>query len=243
MPTCCASAHSPLWLWNNSLSYAQALLHSSIIPPRGRCPCSGQRLWNRMDIEVIPLGPFWGSLIAVFTALTGGRLASISVTFHSLRDKLGLKTCWDNNTVMAVKGGMVWDAQALPCLLEVQPCTNWAAGKGSWADSWHSWAGALVLTQEPCTDTPCHCPVTRPMHTQIKALFCCSWVLEHAQIDMTFKSIPEFSSRGQVTVASGLWCQFLDKSEQFGKRICWSETNFMIHSHSCDSCTEREVCQ
>lgn len=204
-----------------------------------------------MDIEVIPPGPFWGSLIAVFiaqkhTALTGGRLASISVTFHSLRDKLGLKTCWDNNTVMAVKGGMVWDAQALPCLLEVQPCTNWAAGKGSWADSWHSWAelGHLCWPRSPA-QTP-HATVlslTRALHTQIKALFCCSWALEHAQIDMTFKSIPEFSSRGQVTVASGLWWQFLDKSEQFGKRICWSEANFMIHSHSCDSCTEREVCQ
>lgn len=76
-----------------------------------------------MNIKVVPPGPFWGSLIAVFIAqkyiaLTGGRLASISVKFHSLRDKLGLKTCWDKNTVMAVKGGMVWDSPGPPCLLE-----------------------------------------------------------------------------------------------------------------------------
>lgn len=65
--------------------------------------------------------PFWGSVIVIsisqkYTGLTGDRLASISVKFHSVRDKLGLKTCWDKNTVRALKGVMVCDPPALPCL-------------------------------------------------------------------------------------------------------------------------------
>lgn len=89
-----------------------------------------------------------------------------------------------------------------------------ASGRAAQTPGAHS----HVVNQGSCL---CHCTC------KSKPFFCCSWILGHFQIHMDFfKSVPKHGSRGQITAPSTPQWQFLEKSEQSGKRSCWSGVQF-----------------